>query len=122
MYISWVYQRDPVEITVRADEENRPDIKQYRLDVERGGKVELMAKLLELGGYDRVIAFCNTKNMTDRLTGLLKMKGISAQCIHGDIQQRLREECSRSFGSGDIRVLWPAMWRQGADTTMWTAC
>jgi len=105
MDISWVYQRDPVEITVRADEENRPDIKQYRLDVERGGKVELMAKLLELGGYDRVIAFCNTKNMTDRLTGLLKMKGISAQCIHGDIQQRLRERVLSQFRSGDIRVL-----------------
>ncbi len=34
MDISWVYQRDPVEITVRADQENKPDIAQYRLDVE----------------------------------------------------------------------------------------
>ena len=24
--ISWVYQREPVEITVQADQENRPDI------------------------------------------------------------------------------------------------
>ena len=27
--------------------------------------------LLEGGGYERAIAFCNTKNMTDRLAGLL---------------------------------------------------
>ena len=31
MDISWVYQRDPEEITVRATEENKPDILQYSL-------------------------------------------------------------------------------------------
>ena len=83
MDISWVYQRDPVEITVRADQENKPDILQYRLEVERNRKVDTMVRLMELGGYDRVIAFCNTKNMTDRLTGLLKMRDISCEGIHG---------------------------------------
>ena len=34
MDISWVYQRDPVEITVRPVEENRPDIQQYRIDLD----------------------------------------------------------------------------------------
>ena len=105
MDISWVYQRDPVEITVRADEENRPDIQQYRLDADREGKVDLMVRLMQLGSYDRVIVFCNTKNMTDRLTGLLKMKGVPAECIHGDIQQRLRERVLGLFRSGELRVL-----------------
>ncbi|MPM77593.1 DEAD-box ATP-dependent RNA helicase CshA [bioreactor metagenome] len=94
-----------MEITVRADEENKPDIKQYRLEADRGGKVDLMVRLLEIGGYDRVIAFCNTKNMTDRLTGLLVMKGISAECIHGDVQQRLREKVLSRFRAGEMRVL-----------------
>ena len=105
MDISWVYQRDPVQITVHADEENRPDIAQYRLDVERNQKMETMVRLLELGEYDRVIAFCNTKNMTDRLTGLLQMKGISCQAIHGDIQQRVREKTLQKFRDGKMRVL-----------------
>ena len=105
MDISWVYQRDPVEITVRADEENKPDITQYRLDVERNEKVDTMVRLMEIGGFDRVIAFCNTKNMTDRLSGLLQMKGISAQAIHGDIQQRIREKTLQAFREGKMRVL-----------------
>ncbi len=105
MDISWVYQRDPVEITVHADEENRPDIAQYRLEVERNQKMETMARLMELGGYDRVIAFCNTKNMTDRLAGLLKMKGITCEAIHGDIQQRAREKTLQKFRDGKLRVL-----------------
>lgn len=103
--ISWVYQRDPVEITVRPDEENKPDIQQYRIAVDRGAKVELTLQLLEHGGYERAIAFCNTKNMTDRLAGMLKMKDISAEAIHGDIQQRIREQTLSSFRTGDLRVL-----------------
>ena len=103
--ISWVYQRDPVEITVQADEENRPDIAQYRLDVERNEKADTMVRLLEMGGYERVIAFCNTKNMTDRLSGLLQMRGVSCQAIHGDIQQSVRERTLQRFREGQLRVL-----------------
>ena len=106
MDISWVYQRDPVEITVRPDEENRPDIQQYRIDLEgRGDKVDTMAALLTHGGYERAIAFCNTKNMTDRLSGLLNMRGFTAQAIHGDIQQRIREKTLQAFREGKMRVL-----------------
>ena len=105
MDISWVYQRDPVEITVHADEQNKPDIAQYRLDVERNQKMETMVRLMELGQYERIIAFCNTKNMTDRLAGLLSMKGITCQAIHGDIQQRVREKTLQKFRDGQLRVL-----------------
>ena len=105
MDISWVYQREPVEITVRADEQNKPDIAQYRLDVERSEKADAVARLLELGNYDRAIAFCNTKNMTDRLAGLLGMRGITCQAIHGDIQQSTREKTLQKFREGKLRVL-----------------
>ncbi len=103
--ISWVYQRDPVEITVQADQENRPDIVQYSLQVERSEKAEVMAHLLDMGDYERVIAFCNTKNMTDRLAGLLDMRGISCAAIHGDIPQAVREKTLQKFREGKMRVL-----------------
>ena len=64
-----------------------------------------MARLLEMGGYEHVIAFCNTKNMTDRLVGLLQMRGISCQGIHGDIAQSAREKTLKKFRDGQIRVL-----------------
>lgn len=105
MDISWVYQRDPVEIVVRADQQNRPDIQQYRIDVDRGNKVEIVVRLLEAGEYERAIAFCNTKNMTDRLAGLLKMRGFSAEAIHGDIPQFVREKTLKKFRDGELRVL-----------------
>ncbi len=105
MDISWVYQRDPVEITVQADLQNKPDIDQYRIRVDRSAKAELMLQLLEHGAYERAIAFCNTKNMTDRLSGLLRMGGIKCEAIHGDIQQSSREKTLQRFREGKLQVL-----------------
>ena len=105
MDISWVYQRDPVEIIVRPDEQNKPDIQQYRIEVDRNEKAEITARILDAAGYERAIAFCNTKNMTDRLTGLLRMRGITCEAIHGDIQQSVREKTLGKFRRGELRVL-----------------
>ncbi|MCI8828280.1 MAG: DEAD/DEAH box helicase [Ruminiclostridium sp.] len=105
MDISWVYQRDPVEIVVRPLQENRPKISQYRLKVDLGGKVDLLTTILETQKLDRVIVFCNTKNNTDRITGLLRMRQISAQCIHGDLGQKVREQVLTAFRKGELRVL-----------------
>ena len=105
MDISWVYQRDPVEITVRPVEENRPDITQYRIDLDRDQKLDTTLALLKGGEYERGIAFCNTKNMADRLAGLLNMRGVKCQAIHGDIPQRVREKTLKQFKNGEMRVL-----------------
>lgn len=106
MDISWVYQRDPVEITVRPVAEDRPDIQQYRITLDsREAKLDTMVALLNGGEYERTIAFCNTKNMTDRLAARLKMEGISCDAIHGSIQQRVREKTLTRFRQGKLRVL-----------------
>ena len=104
MDISWVYQRDPEEITVQPTKENKPDILQYRIDVPFDGKVDAIAKILASEDYDRVICFCNTKGSTERLTKFLQMRGLDAQCIHGDIPQRKREEIMQRFRDGKLRV------------------
>ncbi|MDO4270531.1 MAG: DEAD/DEAH box helicase [Eubacteriales bacterium] len=103
--ISWVYQRDPVEITVQAVAEDKPDIQQYRVELDWRDKTELTAKLIEAGNYERAIAFCNTKAMTDRLAGLLRARGLDADCIHGDVRQSMREATLKKFRNGRLRVL-----------------
>ncbi len=103
--ISWVYQRDPVEITVAAEAESKPDIQQYRISLDWRDKFDLTFKLIESGGYERVMIFCNTKIMADRLMMLLKSKDVNASCIHGDIPQRQREATLKSFRTGKLRIL-----------------
>lgn len=104
MDIAWVYQRDPVEITVRADEENKPDIMQYRLEVSVNEKVDAVERILEREQYDRAMVFCNTKGNAERVAKLLQMRGVDAECIHGDIPQQKREKIMAKFRRGELRV------------------
>ena len=104
MDISWVYQRDPDEITVQATRENKPDILQYRIEVPSDKKVDAIAAIIRAQQLDRVICFCNTKGSTERLTKFLQLRGLDAQCIHGDIPQRKREEVMARFRDGELHV------------------
>ena len=104
MDISWVYQRDPEEITVRPTQENKPDILQYAIEVDSSKKVDAIAHIIAREAYDRVICFCNTKGSTERLTKFLQMRGLDAACIHGDIPQRKREAVMQQFREGKLRI------------------
>ena len=104
MDIAWVYQRDAEEITVREDEQNKPDIKQFRMDVSFDGKADAIEKILNETGFDRCMVFCNTKGNTERITKFLQMRGIDAACIHGDIPQKKREQVMDRFRRGELRV------------------
>ena len=104
MDIAWVYQRDAEEITVRADEQNKPDIKQFRMEAAGNEKADAITKILKETGFDRCMAFCNTKGNTERICKFLQMRGVNAECIHGDIPQKRREEVMNRFRQGQIAV------------------
>ena len=115
MDIAWVYQRDAAEVTVREDAENKPDIRQFRMEVDRDGKAAAIAAILEETGFDRCMVFCNTKGSAERIAHFLQMRGVDAACIHGDIPQKRREAVLERFS------LSPRTWRQGGLTwTTWT--
>ncbi len=105
MTVSWMYQRDEVEITVPADAENKPDIDQYSLTVSALEKENAVLQLLRLGGFERVIVFCNTKVMCQRLCDDLVRAGVKADCIHGNISQNVREKTMQTFRRGELPVL-----------------
>ena len=86
--IAWKYQHDPVEITVEATKEDRPQITQYVIATEQDQKTDNLFYLLDADVYQRVMVFCNTKFMTDKLTSRLVKDGYNSQCLHGDIPSR----------------------------------
>ena len=105
MTVSWMYQRDEVEITVPADQENRPDIDQYSLTVSPLEKADAVLRLLRTMHLERTIISCNTKAMCQRLTDDLRRAGVDADCLHGDIRQTTREKTMRTFKDGKLPVL-----------------
>ena len=105
MTVSWMYQRDEVEITVEPKKEDRPDIAQYSLTVSPLQKAETTLRLMRSQGYERVIIFCNTKHMCQRLSDDFRRAGADCDCIHGDIRQSQREKTMQTFREGKLSVL-----------------
>ena len=105
MTVSWMYQRDEVEITVEPKKEDRPDIDQYSITVSPLQKVETTLRLIRTQGFERVIIFCNTKHMCQRLCDEFRRAGADCDCIHGDIRQSQREKTMQKFRDGKLAIL-----------------
>ena len=105
MTVSWMYQRDEVEITVEPKQEDRPDIDQYSLSCTPLEKAETTLRLIRSQGYERIMIFCNTKHMCQRLSDELQRAGLDCECLHGDIKQSLREKTMQRYKAGKLSVL-----------------
>ena len=105
MTVSWMYQRDEVEITVEPKQEDRPDIDQFCMTVTPLEKAETTLRLVKSQGYERVMIFCNTKHMCQRLCDDFQRAGLDCECIHGDIKQSLREKTMQKYRDGKLAVL-----------------
>ena len=105
MTVQWMYQRDEVEITVEPKQEDRPDIDQYSLTVSPLAKAETTLRLIKTQGFERVILFCNTKHMCQRLSDEFQRAGLDCDCIHGDIRQSQREKTMLRFRQGKLPIL-----------------
>ena len=105
MTVSWMYQRDEVEITVEPKQDDRPDIDQYSITVTPLEKAETTLRLIRSQGYERVIIFCNTKHMCQRLCDEFQRTGLDCECIHGDIRQSQREKTMQRYRDGKLPVL-----------------
>ena len=103
--IAWKYQHEPVEVTVEATKKDRPQITQYVISVEQNEKTDHLMYLLDANVYGRVMVFCNTKFMTDKLTKQLVREGYDAQCLHGDIPQAKRNVVMNDFKRGKFPIL-----------------
>ncbi|MBQ8599953.1 MAG: DEAD/DEAH box helicase [Clostridia bacterium] len=105
MDVSWKYQRDEVEITVEPKQEDRPDIDQYSVTVSPFKKTEATLAMIKEGPFERVIVFCNTKAMCQRLSDDLRKGGVDCDCLHGDIPQSKREKTMQKYRDSKLSVL-----------------
>ena len=105
MDISWLYQRDEIELSVDAVEESQPKITQYYIQSQGTQKVADVAELIRQKDYKRVMVFCNTKYATEALTYQLSKLGLEVACLNGDMPQSERNQIMSGFKAGKLRVL-----------------
>lgn len=102
--ISREFQRDPV--TVRVDQSHPSGtIRQRFLRVERDDKPALLARLLLNESPEACLVFCNTRRDAGDLTSTLRKQGFAALALHGELDQRERDETLVQFANGSCRVL-----------------
>jgi ATP-independent RNA helicase DbpA len=96
--------RDPIEVTVGAHVD-QPQVEQRFFEVEPAGKPDALAALLMEHRPETTVVFCNMRRDTETVVEALARHGIDALALHGDIEQRDRDEVLVRFANRSCRVL-----------------
>jgi ATP-dependent RNA helicase DbpA len=103
--VSQRMQRDPVEVTVDAPVDERPAIEQRFHEVEPAQKMDALAQLLSSDRAEHALVFCNMRREVDAVAQELDRRGFSALALHGDMEQRDRDEVLVRFANHSCAVL-----------------
>ena len=96
--------RDPVEVAVEG-EASAPDIEQRFFDVDAQYRQKAVAGLLLRYRPESAVVFCNTRKDVDEVAGSLRQFGFSALALHGDMEQRDRDEVLLQLANRSCNVL-----------------
>jgi len=101
--ISREFQNKPTDVTVADEDES--SIEQTFFEVEPDDKIDaLMALLLEYRPESAVV-FCNTRDDVRRVARELAAHDFSVLALHGELDQREREEMLVRFANRSANVL-----------------
>ncbi|MFC5527405.1 ATP-dependent RNA helicase DbpA [Rhodanobacter ginsengisoli] len=103
--VSQRVQRDPVVVTVDAPREEQPAIEQQFIEVEQASKPDALAQLLSGERGQHALVFCNMRREVDAVAQELDRRGFSALALHGDMDQRDRDEVLVRFANRSCAVL-----------------
>lgn len=96
--------KDPAEVSVEGGE-TQPTIKQVFFEANLSNKQLSLGALLALHKPPSTVVFCNTRRDTVDVATSLKAQGFAAAAMHGEIDQRERDEILVRFGNGSCQVL-----------------
>lgn len=100
------FMREPIRILVKKEELTLEGIKQYYVNVEKEDwKLETLCDLYETVTITQCVIFLNTRKKVEWLTQQLNRRDFTVSCMHGDMDQKNREQVMREFRTGSSRVL-----------------
>ncbi|HRJ10237.1 MAG TPA: DEAD/DEAH box helicase, partial [Prosthecobacter sp.] len=99
------YTKDAATITIEQKAMTVPTIEQRYYEVQGRSKTEVLCRVLDMDSPRLTIVFANTKKAVDDVTDALVGRGYSADRLHGDLNQMMRDRVMRNFRTGTIEVL-----------------
>ena len=96
---------EPEFITITKTDVTNKNIAQSFYIVEEYERDDALMRLFDYKNPTKSIVFCKMKRDVDRLATYLVSQGYSAKGLHGDMEQRQREEVIKAFKGGNLEVL-----------------
>jgi len=102
--LSGTFQRDPVTITVETVHAET-QIEQLFFETDSNQRTQSAAALLQHYQPDSAVLFCNTRQACDEVMRFLRDIGFHALALHGDLEQRERDQVLVQFANKSCPVL-----------------
>lgn len=99
------YQKTPKFIKVSNKKENIPKITQHAFKTNHKYKFDDLTKLFAVYDIKSALIFCNTKKGVDFVYKHLKKANYSAESLHGDMDQKVRDKVMNKFRNGNVNFL-----------------
>jgi len=97
--------QEPVFVSITKGETTNADIEQLYYVIEESERDDAIIRLMDSEKPEKSVVFCRTKSEVDRLSTVLSGAGYLAKGLHGDMEQRQRENVINSFKKGEVDVL-----------------
>lgn len=99
------YMTEPTVLDFSKDAVSGDSIEQFYFSVDKVKKFELLQRLIDRENPEQAIIFCRTKRGTDKLAKRLKESFPNVGCIHGDMNQSVRDRVMKKFREERLKIL-----------------
>ena len=97
------YLSDPIEVAIDSATDTVGTMHHLFLAVHHMYKARVAGAISET--ISKVVVFCQTKRLCDKVEKALIDDGVNAAAIHGDLSQGARERALQRFAEGRLNVL-----------------
>jgi translation initiation factor 4A len=100
------FMPNPIKILVRKEELTLEGIQQFYINIEKEDwKLDTLCDIYETVSITQAVIFCNTRRKVEFLTEKLSEREFVVSCMHGEMEQKIRDQIMKEFRSGSTRVL-----------------
>ncbi|OCL97332.1 DEAD/DEAH box helicase [Arcobacter porcinus] len=97
--------KEPEFVTITKSDVTNKNITQTFYVVDERERDDALIRLFDYKNPKKSIIFCRTKKDVDRLSTFLISQGFMAKALHGDMEQKQREEAIKAFKTSRLEVL-----------------
>ncbi|MDR0803311.1 DEAD/DEAH box helicase [Fluviicola sp.] len=99
------YMSDPLEVTVGHKNQSNENIEHIYYSVKEKDRYDALKRLIDASPEIFGLVFCRTRNETATVAEKLMKDGYSAEPLHGDLSQAMRDRVMERFRERSIQLL-----------------